>query len=53
MHTNGGYGYPYAIRKELILNQNGAVSITVEHKQSGQFTIQNNVISFSPMIRLN
>jgi hypothetical protein len=53
LHTNATYGSPYSIRKEFIMGQNGILKVTVQSKHSNPFTFHNNIVSLSPMIKVN
>ena len=53
MHTNGGYGYPYAIRKEFVASHKGELKVTVTHKNNQTFQMYQNIVSISPMIKIN
>jgi hypothetical protein len=53
MHTSGGYGYPFAIRKEFVATHNGELKVTATHKNNQAFQMYQNIISISPMIKIN
>lgn len=53
LHTNGGYGYPYSVRKEFVVSQPTKLKVTMEHKQNQTFNLSTNIISISSMIALN
>jgi hypothetical protein len=52
LHTNSSYGYPYSIRKELTLNQDSKVKVTLSHKQNQTFNLYNSILSLSPMVKI-
>lgn len=51
LHTNGGYGYPYSLRKDFILTNKSLVTLSVNHNQNQTYSLQNNIVSLSPMFR--
>lgn len=53
LYTNGGYGYPFSIRKDVFLGGKGSLSLKAEHKQAQSFNIYNGVVSICPMIKVN
>ena len=52
LHTNGGYGYPYSLRKEFIISNKSPITFTITHKQSQTFNLNNNIVSLTPMFRV-
>ena len=52
LHTNGSYGYPYAIRKEFH-TYGGDLKLIVTHKSNQSYQLHNCIISITPMIKVN
>lgn len=53
MHTNGGYGYPYIVRKQIVLSADGVLKIKAEVKQQLTSSLTGNIITISPVLILN
>lgn len=53
LYTNGGYGYPFSFRKDLIMVGNGKLNVTVSHDSNLSFNISSGIVSLSPMIKTN
>lgn len=49
-HTNGGYGYPYCLRKDIVMSDTATLKITTDNKQQQSMTLNNNIVTIVPML---
>lgn len=52
MYSNSCYGYPFSLRQEILMTNQGKLKISVG-KDKGNFNLSTTVVSLTPMILSN